>query len=174
MTFVPDPAVWRQGRAADKWYRISNGAGPYFIKVCESCGTEALIKRKGRFCSSRCMGQAWQSDNPTYRNVHERVRRARGKASEYGCVDDCGRQAEDWSQIHGTDGTDPEHYEPRCRTCHVAYDGRLGAGNGNAKLSAAQRLAVQLSVGATQQELADHFGVTDSCISKIRRKESGQ
>ena len=39
---------------------------------------------------------------------------------------DCGGPAAQWSQVHGTDGTDPiAHYQPRCRKCHSKYDGRV-------------------------------------------------
>jgi hypothetical protein len=54
---------------------------------------------------------------------HRRIRKLRGRAAEYPCIDDCGKQAMDWSQIHGTDGMDLENdYVPRCRRCHLHYD----------------------------------------------------
>lgn len=57
-----------------------------------------------------------------YRRAHTRVKDERGKASEYLCFD-CDRPACDWSQIHDTDGESVDDYEPRCRSCHVRYDG---------------------------------------------------
>ena len=52
---------------------------------------------------------------------HSNLYQISGKAAEYSCVD-CGGQAKDWSQTHGTDGCDSEHYNPRCRSCHLKYD----------------------------------------------------
>ncbi|EGD55184.1 hypothetical protein [Gordonia neofelifaecis] len=89
-----------------------------------------------------------------YGGAHTRVRAAKGKASEYPCVD-CGHPAEDWSYDHqdpderyGSDGArgrtpmpysmDPEHYAPRCKKCHYAFDGDRLAGHrsGRRKVSA--------------------------------------
>lgn len=55
---------------------------------------------------------------------HYAVRKARGRASEYVCTD-CPERAKEWSHIHGTEGDLPEHYEPRCRSCHARYDHHL-------------------------------------------------
>jgi NAD-dependent SIR2 family protein deacetylase len=66
-------------------------------------------------------GRTWQSENPTIRTIHGRLGRARGKAREHKCVD-CGEQADEWSQIHGTDYRDINNYEPRCYSCHKYYD----------------------------------------------------
>ena len=54
--------------------------------------------------------------------IHSRIVAARGKASEYGCVD-CDKQAHDWAHIYGTGRSDINNYEPKCRSCHVAVDG---------------------------------------------------
>jgi len=106
-----------------------------------------------------------------YRGRHLRVQRARGSANEHACVDGCGRQAEEWAQIHGTDGADPEHYVPRCVKCHRAYDGthaKPGEQNHNAILTEAQARGIWASVGATRRELAEHFGVSAAAIKDIR------
>lgn len=58
---------------------------------------------------------------PSVRRMHYRLMGVKGKAREHVCVD-CGEQARDWSQIHDTTGMDFEDYEPRCRSCHIAYD----------------------------------------------------
>lgn len=58
-----------------------------------------------------------------YAANHSRLSRQRGRAAEKRCAEGCGRQASQWAQIHGTDGTDPfEHYKPLCRPCHANYD----------------------------------------------------
>jgi hypothetical protein len=125
-------------------------------------------KGRSRFCSYACANGRYATDQPVYRTRHDWVRKARGPAADKVCAD-CGKQARDWSQIHGTDGTAPEHYEPRCRLCHVAYDGHFGEGNGSAALTETQVRDICASVGATQQELADIHGVSRSTISLIRR-----
>ena len=81
----------------------------------------------------------WSGDEVTYSGMHIRVNRLRGKASDHLCVD-CGSQAHHWSYDH-TDpnprfvhkvfkgprklvaySTDHERYQPRCRSCHQAFD----------------------------------------------------
>lgn len=76
------------------------------------------------------------SDDVDYSAAHGRVRKERGKASRYPCVD-CGARAKHWSYDHA----DPdertssvertmglafslniEHYQPRCVPCHKRYD----------------------------------------------------
>ena len=54
------------------------------------------------------------------------VRKLRGKASDQKCID-CGSNARDWSQIHGSDPLVVTNYEPRCRKCHTVYDGHYGS-----------------------------------------------
>jgi len=64
------------------------------------------------------------SNNPRYafNRLHDDIRVARGRAAEHDCVD-CGKKALDWSQVHGTDGSDlHKHFDPRCRSCHKKYD----------------------------------------------------
>lgn len=72
----------------------------------------------------------------SYRGVHGRIVRIRGKATNHTCVD-CGRQAEQWSYDHGDPNEklstphgyryslDIDHYDPRCIVCHLRFD-RLG------------------------------------------------
>jgi len=58
----------------------------------------------------------------SYAAKHQRVYRARGRASARNCVM-CGAQARHWATIHGTDGSDVwQHYMPLCVACHVPYD----------------------------------------------------
>lgn len=56
-----------------------------------------------------------------YDRRHRRLVRSVGRADQHSCVD-CGRKAIDWSQVHGTNGEQDDHYEPRCRSCHRKYD----------------------------------------------------
>lgn len=70
----------------------------------------------------------------TYNSAHRNLFRLRGSARSQVCVD-CGGPAREWSLIRGrgthvgvnagypmTYSPDPMDYEPRCRSCHVAYD----------------------------------------------------
>ena len=78
-----------------------------------------------------------QGEHPAYSTVHRRIRRVRGRASAHRCID-CGRAAAEWS-YDGTDpdeligqdsgrtmpySTDPARYQPRCKSCHWAFDHR--------------------------------------------------
>lgn len=57
----------------------------------------------------------------SYMENHRRVYAERGSAKEQTCVD-CGEQAQEWSQRHDADGSEPSDYEPRCCSCHQKYD----------------------------------------------------
>jgi hypothetical protein len=60
---------------------------------------------------------------PTYSTVHhERLPKARGRASDHSCID-CGGQAAEWSYREPTGySADPFDYDPRCRLCHERHD----------------------------------------------------
>jgi hypothetical protein len=106
------------------------------------CGAEKAIRRRElrRVKQPSCgdTRKHWRADVVGYLGAHDRLRRDRGRAKEHQCVD-CGDQAEQWSYDHadpdelsGTQGTKgttpypyslkPEHYDPRCKSCHVAFD----------------------------------------------------
>lgn len=172
-----DTTIWRPGRKGT-WYK-RDGKHAYVVKVCARCRADYLGLRRAQFCSVLC---ASGGDGKSYGYAHQCVQREKGRARDRMCVD-CGGQAADWSY----DGSDPDeltepesgkrysfnpdHYQPRCHDCHATFDGHIGEGNGRAKLTDAQchEIKLSLSVGATQQELADHFGVTQGHISRIKR-----
>lgn len=75
---------------------------------------------------------SWRGDKVQYRAAHRRIANSLGPARNHLCVD-CGARAHHWSYDHG----DPaellsdkgyryslkvEHYQSRCRPCHVAFD----------------------------------------------------
>lgn len=75
---------------------------------------------------------AWTGDNANYVTMHQRVRRALGKAVLRSCVD-CGNPAKHWSynrrgvaEVVDKRGTpyslDVNDYEPRCVSCHKRFD----------------------------------------------------
>jgi hypothetical protein len=179
---TPDPKVWCQRQPGGAWYKIGGNGPAHRVKVCPRCKGEFLGPRKQITCSKECQALLHRKGAPHYKAAHDRVYRAKGKASFHQCVD-CGQQAEEWS-YDGKDSeelTDPrrgqryslkiEHYQPRCQDCHTQYDldtATRGERNPNSKLTAAQVRGIRASVGAAQQELADHFGVTQPAISLIR------
>lgn len=79
------------------------------------------------------------TDTPAYETIHFRIYRERGKASQFDCVD-CDNPALNWSLAHNAPGRtafgaevgkryagtfyslNPFDYEPRCDSCHRAYD----------------------------------------------------
>lgn len=81
----------------------------------------------------------WRGDACGYAAAHQRVYRARGKASVHACAH-CGQQAEDWAYTHdcpneqiGTGphaghrfSPDPYRYIALCRGCHRAFDAEHG------------------------------------------------
>jgi hypothetical protein len=58
----------------------------------------------------------------TYVNAHRAVARAFGKAAQYRCDEECGRQAYDWAHTHEAELSDLNAYRPLCRPCHNRYD----------------------------------------------------
>lgn len=78
-----------------------------------------------------------------YFGAHDRVRKQRGVAKSHLCVE-CGKQARDWAQTHGTTGLEVAHYRPMCHSCHFRYDevrARAQATLGPEGRSAAARVA---------------------------------
>lgn len=74
----------------------------------------------------------WTGDQISNGGLHQRIRKNRGSARNYSCVD-CGNQAAHWSydhqalderydEIKGPYTPDESHYEPRCVPCHKKFD----------------------------------------------------
>lgn len=74
----------------------------------------------------------WTGDEATYRAVHQRVKKQRGRPSTHRCVD-CGKRAQHWSydrsdpdqkyqEGKGPYSTDISRYHPRCVSCHKKFD----------------------------------------------------
>lgn len=83
-----------------------------------------------------------RNDDIGYSGAHQRVRKARGKASDHTCAD-CGWQAHDWAynggsplerveqrtNRHGTTwdapySPDPNDFTALCKSCHAVRDGQ--------------------------------------------------
>lgn len=63
----------------------------------------------------------WKGEDVSYINLHTWVRRHKGKASEYKCID-CKKMANQWSNIDGKYKRELDNFQPRCRSCHKKYD----------------------------------------------------
>jgi NAD-dependent SIR2 family protein deacetylase len=125
-----------------------------------------MIRRDRRSCSRTCGYQlaraARQAADPSYDVWHKRVRKARGPASDYACVD-CGEPAEDWSTANPASDDVRVRFQPRCRKCHRRHDGAVGEGNPRAKLTGekVKELRARRAAGATYRQLAAEFGISD-------------
>lgn len=77
---------------------------------------------------------AWK-DKPSYGAVHARIKRYRGFANQFNCID-CNGPAQDWSlnlncnyELIEERGRlvpisyNTNDYDPRCKRCHGIYDG---------------------------------------------------
>jgi hypothetical protein len=63
--------------------------------------------------------------------------------------------------------------QPRCRKCHRWYDGAVGVGNPQAKLSddSVRKLRSRRADGLTYRQLATEFGISDvSAYAAVHRK----
>lgn len=77
----------------------------------------------------------WRGDNAGYAAIHDRVKRARGRARDHECVE-CGGPAAEWAYDNadprelvavwcGSEvrySTDPSHYLPMCVRDHRRFD----------------------------------------------------
>lgn len=83
------------------------------------------------------LANTWRGDDVGYIGIHQRLRREKGKASNFMCVENgCAKPAQDWSYNHKDpaekyaerDGyvlpfsVNTSFYEPRCKAHHVAID----------------------------------------------------
>lgn len=113
---------------------------------CSVCDREVTKLRRG-MCNAHYERQrltgdaladkpvrAWGADDVGYGAVHVRLRRTKGHASTFACVQ-CGDQAEEWAYMGGSSAerqekglpysTDLSTYQPMCKRCHRAKDKRV-------------------------------------------------
>lgn len=93
------------------------------------------MRRKGSGLDLDAPRKRYNLGDPGYSAMRDKIRKERGRAPEYSCVD-CGIQARDWvlrfDASIKTETTGPNagrlfsqdifDYEPRCRPCHNVYD----------------------------------------------------
>lgn len=95
-------------------------------EACRWCPASGQCKAQLEYFVREAFGDGFtdedtETDQDYYRR-HRMVYRARGSAADLACID-CAGKARDWSHVHDTSGLDPADYEPRCRSCHMKYDG---------------------------------------------------
>jgi len=111
--------------------------GSRWLCVCE-CGASTLVRtgdlNRGTVTTCGASAHTFE-DTAEYSAAHERIRSAKGSASDYQCVD-CGGAAAHWSYDHADPdertsavvkgnpaySLDPDHYDPRCVSCHKVFD----------------------------------------------------
>jgi hypothetical protein len=95
----------------------SRGRPKYQWKRCPVCGRRARIRRDRRSCSRACghqlTGAALRTERPSYDVWHNRVKKARGLAGDYRCID-CGGPAQ---------GATPRTYLHRSGTASGRFPG---------------------------------------------------
>lgn len=136
---------WKVLREVDPY--VTPGGQTFLRFECQcSCGAVKWVTgsqlRQGKSKSCGCARQPphasgasngnW-SANPTYSGAHQRIRRAKGPASDHACVD-CEGGGSEWSYVGGCADErstpssycwHPEHYVARCVSCHRRHDGNL-------------------------------------------------
>ncbi len=127
-------------------------------------------------------GPNWKGDDASYRSKHERVERARGKASVHAC-EHCDAGAKEWATIHDTPGSEPQHFIPLCISCHRLYDdgnesrgskaNRHGERNGRAKLCGSDVIKSKIRVAAGESILSISKEL-DVNWSTVKRAVSGE
>ena len=104
----------------------------------------------------------WAGDRANYSARHQRVKYARGSASQYPCqhcgTDDGSRY--EWAQIHGTTGQSPDDYMPLCETCHEDYDARISR-------EQAEEIRALRYFGVPRLTLAAMYDCTGTTITNI-------
>jgi len=105
------------------------------LQRCRKHGSPDVVEAATGARNSRWLGEA-----VSYAGAHARVYAARGPASAHACLH-CGKAAQEWAydhtdpdgktEVRARDGrapspvpysTDPAHYIPLCRTCHLKFD----------------------------------------------------
>lgn len=119
--------TWKRGLCNPCYMRAySNGTLDQIAKP--SRGPVAALGVKGEGTPQ------WKGEEANYGAIHKRLKMSRGRAAEYRCAENCGRQAEHWSydgycsrEKYDAKRRCPycphvDHYQPRCRPCHSHWD----------------------------------------------------
>ena len=121
----------------------------------------------------------------TYRSMHQSIARNRGNASDHSCVD-CGNRAAHWSYNHecpdeqmdkrGVWCPHPEHYSPRCISCHRAHDGTTPRGTGHHHSVLTPEVVCEirkaLREGESMASIARRLGVKYGTVNSVKRRQT--
>jgi hypothetical protein len=107
------------------------------VSICRFC-RRSMTNHPGRGRKARQRKPQPQQSTVTvgYRAAHMRVDAARGRASSYPCVGDCGRPAAEWAYDNADPdelvtavggqlrrySLDSDRYQPMCKPCHRRFD----------------------------------------------------
>lgn len=152
-----DRPVAGRGWCKMHWKRWRTNGDPLKIKLpgvdwqvkgkCSICGKPVhahgfCSKHLSRYLKtgdplkvSDLRGRPLSGEQPGYDAVHRRLRRSRGPAKNFACVD-CGKPATGWSYDNSDPAElrqmvrgrilayslDPARYQPRCTGCHRKFD----------------------------------------------------
>lgn len=195
MRATGDPLLTRMDVRVTK--RLAN------ISKCAEDGCDALETNRG-MCFKHFVkwtytdeGRAAVQFKPkktkvAYITAHHRLRRLKGYAADFACVD-CGEEASEWSLNHDAKETiasverayygtlyslNAEDYSPRCTACHRAYDARHGLKRKKPVIDAsgfntrpetmikAKEASAKIKAGATATKVADEMGVSVGCVTR--------
>lgn len=119
------------------------------MRTCEIADCAKTAKSRSRMCSMHAnrvyrhgsphvtitMKGRPKDSAPTYKAVHDRLRRERGRASAHDCVE-CGSPAMEWAyqygcpdEFHSRNGSYSPNlgrYSPMCAPCHRMFDREVG------------------------------------------------
>lgn len=133
---VADPDYIRGGCQIDGCASAATCSGKPLGRPAEVyCRKHYLRLKKRGDATFECAKDGhpqWTGDAATNGAVHQRLRKSRGHANRYACVD-CDKQAQHWSYDHtdpderidprrGPYSLDPDRYHPRCAKCHKRFD----------------------------------------------------
>lgn len=128
--------------------------------------------------------------------IHREVKRIKGSALEYSCIQ-CDGLAETWAWQHGEDPLDINSYEPMCYACHNLYDRKedtikkmtahaignkyrlgdisnRGENNGQAKITAKDVLEMRAMYEQgiwTYKEIAEIYGLNSAYVGTIIKRK---
>lgn len=106
-------------------------------KIAEGVSNPSAETRRKRSESLQGeRGPTWRGDDVRYRGAHQRIQKAKGKASAHQCI--CGKRARHWALNHDAPdlrvdsdsgrsySLDPSAYVPLCHSCHLKADAAGG------------------------------------------------
>ena len=159
--------VYGSGHGLHDTARLTGTTVRILIRLMDKNGIERRPRGPGPNARGAPRGPgngSWRGDQCSYKGMHSRVYRARGKASAQPCAH-CGGQARDWAAKHGEDPGLPSSYLPLCKPCHKTYD----AGSQFRKLTIEQvrDIRTRHEAGETIATLARELDVAEQTVRLV-------